>query len=76
MQAMFTRARHYAAMTSPFNATGQPALSLPLAVGPNGMPIGSQFVARFGAEDLLIRLGSQIEQAYPWDTAPVWPPKG
>jgi amidase len=32
----------------------------------DGLPIGVQFVARFGAEDLLLRLASQIENAAPW----------
>lgn len=50
----------------PFNATGQPALSLPLAWTPEGLPIGVQFVARPAAEATLIALAAQIEQAQPW----------
>lgn len=72
--AMFTLAGRYSTLTSPFNMTGQPALSLPLGVDATGLPIGVQFVCRFGAEDLLIRLGSQIEAAAPWVSTPVWPP--
>lgn len=49
------------------NATGQPAISLPLAWSASGLPIGLHFTARYGAEDVLIRLAAQLEQAQPWD---------
>jgi amidase len=49
-----------------FNLTGQPAISLPLGMSTSGLPIGVQFVARFGREDLLLRLASVFEQAMPW----------
>ncbi len=52
--------------TLPFNATGQPAISLPLGTSADGLPIGVQFVAPFGREDILIRLASQLEAAAPW----------
>ena len=52
--------------TSPFNTTGQPAISLPLHWTPEGLPVGVQLVAAVGREDLLIRVGSQLEQAPPW----------
>lgn len=49
-----------------FNGTGQPAISLPLGQDANGLPIGIQFVARYGDEATLIRLAAQLEQALPW----------
>ena len=49
-----------------FNATGQPALSLPLGWPADGLPRGVQFVAAYGREDVLVRLGAQLEQAAPW----------
>lgn len=52
--------------TPPFNATGQPAISLPLNWNDEGLPIGTQLVAPMGGEDLLIRLAAQLEQARPW----------
>lgn len=48
--------------TALFNATGQPAISLPLGHTRAGLPIGVQLVARFGREDLLLAVAHQIEQ--------------
>ncbi len=48
------------------NATGQPAVSLPLEMNQAGLPIGTHFTARFGAEATLFRLAGQLEQARPW----------
>ena len=52
--------------TPPYNATGQPAISLPLHWNAAGLPIGAHLVAGFGREDLLIQVSSQLEQARPW----------
>ena len=49
-----------------FNVTGQPAMSLPLVQSDDGLPIGVQFVARYGDEATLFQLASQLEQALPW----------
>jgi len=49
-----------------FNATGQPAISLPLAQSRDGLPIGIQCVAHYGDEATLFRLAAQLEQALPW----------
>ncbi|HTL00222.1 MAG TPA: amidase family protein [Pseudomonadales bacterium] len=51
-----------------FNATGQPAISLPLHWSKDGLPMGSQFVGRFADEATLLRLAAQIEQAEPWSS--------
>ncbi len=71
---MYQRAGLFSALTGPFNVTGQPAISLPLGTDSSGLPIGVQLVARFGAEDLLIAVSSQIEQVAGWKTGAVWPP--
>ena len=56
----------YVPFTPIFNLTGQPAVSLPLHWSTGGLPVGVQFVGRFGDEASLIRLASQIEGARPW----------
>lgn len=48
------------------NATGQPAMSVPLCWNADWLPIGTHFVARFGDEATLFRLASQLEAARPW----------
>ncbi|MEI8148677.1 MAG: amidase family protein, partial [Actinomycetes bacterium] len=50
-----------------FNVTGQPAISLPLWWTEDDLPVGIQFVAPFGREDLLIRLSSELEAACNWN---------
>ncbi|MFT5530654.1 MAG: amidase [Candidatus Poriferisodalaceae bacterium] len=48
------------------NATGQPAISLPLHSSPDGLPVGTLFTARFAEEATLLRLAAQLEEAQPW----------
>lgn len=61
---------------APFNITGQPAISLPLHVSDNGLPVGVQLVAASYREDLLLRTAAELEVAMPWSTAPVVPRPG
>ncbi|MFD4260449.1 amidase [Streptomyces sp. NPDC058534] len=58
--------------TMAFNVAGNPAMSVPLTADPGtGLPIGMQFAAGHGREDLLFRLAGQLERAQPWaDRAP------
>jgi amidase len=49
-----------------FNATGQPAMSVPLYWNDKGLPIGMHFVGRYGDEATLFRLAGQLEKANPW----------
>lgn len=63
----------YVPFTALQNATGQPAISLPLHWSANGLPVGVQLVGRFGEEHVLLKLARQLEQARPWSRRPpVW----
>ncbi|MDB5965252.1 MAG: amidase [Polaromonas sp.] len=59
--------------TGAFNATGQPAMSLPLHWSEAGLPIGVQLVGRFADDARLLQLAAQLEAARPWfaRTAPL-----
>ena len=56
----------YMPYTALFNATGQPAMSVPLHWNAAGLPVGMQFAARFGDEATLLALAAQLERARPW----------
>jgi amidase len=62
----FIRSASFAPFTAVFNATGQPAMSVPLFWSQENLPIGTQFVARYGEEAILFRLAAQLETARPW----------
>ncbi|HEY2662887.1 MAG TPA: amidase [Candidatus Binataceae bacterium] len=65
-RAIGRRMANISPFTIPWNVAGNPAISLPLHFGRDGLPIGVQLVAAYGREDLLLRLAAQIEQAVPW----------
>jgi amidase len=48
------------------NLTGQPAMSVPLHMTSGGLPVGVQFIASKGREDILYRLAGQLEQTDQW----------
>lgn len=54
--------------TAVCNATGVPAMSVPLEWTDDGLPIGLHFIGRYGAEETLYSLAGQLEQARPWRT--------
>jgi amidase len=58
--------RDYVAYTSLHNICGTTAMSVPLHWDSNGLPLGSQFAARMGAEATLLALAYELEEARPW----------
>ncbi|HUJ47844.1 MAG TPA: amidase family protein [Rhizomicrobium sp.] len=67
-QKSFAPLIDYVPFTAMQNVTGQPAINLPLHWNAAGLPIGVQFVGRFGDELTLLQLARQLEVAQPW-----WP---
>jgi len=60
--------------TAPFNFSGQPSISLPLAWSAEGLPIGMMFTSRYADEATLFRLAAQLEKERPWKDRrpPIW----
>ena len=56
----------YSPFAALFNQTGQPSMSVPLAMSKSGLPIGVMFSGRYGDEATLFRLAGQLERAAPW----------
>jgi len=63
---LFERLIRYVAFTPLNNAAGSPAISLPMGLCANGLPIGVQLQAAHGNERTLLELAYEIEAAQPW----------
>lgn len=64
IEKMFEKSLQITPYTQLANLTGQPAISLPTHVTSAGLPIGIQFMAARGREDLLLQVGNIIETEY------------
>lgn len=60
------RASFYAPFPGMQNASGAPALALPMGRDSRGLPLGMQFSAKLGQDALLLELAFEIEAAQPW----------
>lgn len=65
-QKSFAPLIDYVPFTAMQNATGQPAINLPLHWNKAGLPIGLHFTGRFGDELTLLKLAAELEKAQPW----------
>ncbi|WP_433744135.1 amidase [Paenibacillus amylolyticus] len=63
---MFEPSLTYTPFTQLANLTGQPAISVPLHITPEGLPMGVQVMATKGREDWLLHLAGQLEQSDLW----------
>jgi amidase len=64
--ATFARGAAFTPFTAICNVTGSPAVSLPLATHPGGLPLGVQLIGRPAGEGPLLALAAQLEAARPW----------
>ena len=62
----FAAAAPLGAFTAAFNATGQPAASVPIGLDEQGLPIGVQIGGRLGDDLLVLRVCRALEEAMPW----------
>jgi amidase len=62
----FRRSGEFTPYTALFNTSGQPAISLPLYHGDDGLPVGIQLAGRPADEATLLSLSAQLEAAAPW----------
>ncbi|MEE4954390.1 amidase family protein [Pseudomonas alliivorans] len=63
---LIERSHRYSPFAALFNASGQPAMSVPLSWSAAGLPMGAHFAGRFGEESTLLALAGQLERARPW----------
>ena len=66
VQTFTDRVTAYLSVTPLHNATGTPAMTVPLHWSGDGLPIGVHFAGRYGEEATLLRLAAQLEAAQPW----------
>jgi amidase len=74
LKTLSERRMHYLVYTQIHNVAGTPAMSAPLGMSRDGLPIGTQFAAAKGREGLLYALAYELEAAQPWAsrTPKVW----
>jgi amidase len=63
----FAQQCRFTPYTSFVNATGLPAIVLPVSAAEDGIPLGVQLVGRPGGEHVLLALGAQLERRLHWE---------
>jgi len=64
--ADLARSGRFTPFTALFNVTGQPAITVPIGFGEDGLPTSVQIVGKPLGEDTLLQIAGQIEAARPW----------
>ncbi|MEQ1737635.1 MAG: amidase family protein, partial [Rhodoglobus sp.] len=62
----FAQQVQFTPFTSMVNVSGLPAITLPVAVTREGLPMGVQLIGRPGGEHVLLALGAQLERRLGW----------
>jgi len=62
----FAQQCQYTPWTSFVNVSGLPAITLPVHMTPEGLPMGVQLIGRPGAEHTLLAIGAQLERRFAW----------
>jgi amidase len=62
----FENQKAFTPWTSAWNVTGMPAVSLPLHMTADGLPVGVMLAGQPGEDHRLLALAAQVEQAAPW----------
>jgi amidase len=66
VDAFYERFCSHSPFTAIYNATGCPAMSVPMGFCADGLPVGAHFGAALGQDGVLFALAAQIERARPW----------
>ncbi|WP_375175044.1 amidase [Pseudooceanicola sp.] len=66
IEDFLTRLFDLSPFSAPFNASGQPAIVLPVHQSPDGLPVGVQLVGRLAEDALVLRTAAQLEAAHPF----------
>ncbi len=65
-EELVARTEAYVGYTPIHNMSGMPAMSVPLSLSPQGLPVGSHFAALPGDDAVLLGLAYELEEASPW----------